>query len=604
MLKKMLVSCLVAGMFCQVMSQNARVDAMAGMGILSDITNIYGIPAYVNDYGDLLQATTSFVPGTASLPNSFSFGPAFGVKSIADKVNLGFFIRRESVMRSPFYYESRVYLSRIFKFTTLNTASFVYTNTINPMIDILRAPESGLDTVLLPPPLPHLLLGVNLGKVTIGLDAYYEYSGKRIEKDDTLGIHVSTDRFVRNPGAKLSVNINLEPFFISPVVGYGMPKMKGTYERASSRFLLSQTDTSKDTAGKYLNPNPQNLGDVFKRSAESSNEAYWCAGNELWCKIKNFNFVLGGFVTQENYNLKSDSLHAFDTITAIIDRSKFKGMKFNPISGGTDSVFDTVYNVGVYNNEISNGSFSNRFVDAYTGFTADLYDGLMLAAEYFVTWKNQSMSERHKLRNNYGVSADYLINSKIEGFIHTLYIGAEKPIKGFWIFDHLIPRAGMRWTFTNLQTTSLIPLVYNLFPSSLPTNTSRYPDSASLPILTVGLGLKAGMATIDTRMELGQWNGAIAGPLGAEATLTLDFKAARKAAMNAPHAMEPLPVPAVKPEAQEAKPAVEKPAPEPKAPAAVPEKKIAPEEKAPAAAPEKKNAPEEKAPAAAPPVKR
>ena len=100
---KVILFVLVAGMLCVSFGQNARVDGFGGTGIISDVTNIYGIPAYTNDYADFLQATA------ANSPTGVQFGPVFGIKSLGPDCNLGFYIRREGVMRSDFY---RSFVSR------------------------------------------------------------------------------------------------------------------------------------------------------------------------------------------------------------------------------------------------------------------------------------------------------------------------------------------------------------------------------------------------------------------------------------------------------------------------------------------------------------
>jgi outer membrane biosynthesis protein TonB len=129
----------------------------------------------------------------------------------------------------------------------------------------------------------------------------------------------------------------------------------------------------------------------------------------------------------------------------------------------------------------------------------------------------------------------------------------------------------------------------------LATSTQRYPDSTTTPVLTLGLGIRFGIATIDTRVEIGQWNGLLSGPVAAEGTLTLDFKA--------------LPKPASKQSARADVMAT--PQPEKKAePVATPAPEAKPEEKAsqasaatptPQAKPEEKAAPE---PAPAKPEKK
>jgi hypothetical protein len=617
--KKVILFVLVAGMFCFSFSQNARVDGFGGTGIISDITNIYGIPAYTNDYTDILQATAW------NSPTGVQFGPAFGIKSLGPYCNLGFYIRREGMMRSDFYNYSKNYLSRIF-FRNI----FSQNLTVD---DLLRgdskAMASGLPQIT--PSLPHLLLGMNFGKVTLGIDGYYEYAGKKLDVD-TLNLKLLTDRSVSNLGAKLSININLEPFFISPVVGYGMPKMSGSAQRTDAKATLFTIDTTKNAAGAYLDSVGTPVPNIFTKSAASSNELWYTAGSEIWFKIKNFNFVVGGFFTQENYNMRSDSLRVLDTLKTKIDSTQI--VRYNQYTSGYDTLWqkDTSRTLGVANFNIGNGSYTNRFVDAYAGFTADVYEGLMLVGEYCLTWKKMTRYETQALYDNfYNRNRVYVIDEYLDALVHTVFLSVEKPVRGFWKIDQLTPRAGVRWTLLNIIAKSVPSYPPNATTVPyLATSTQRYPDSTTTPTLTLGLGVRMGIATLDTRVEIGQWNGLLSGPVAAEGTLTLDFKALPKPAAKKPakEALAPAAAPAEKkveaapapapkqevqsaPEPAQAKPA-EKAAQEPAAaPQAKPAEKAAQEPAAAqqakpadktAPAPAAASAPSEtkKAPAAAP----
>ena len=532
--KKFILFVLVAGMFCFSFSQNARVDGFGGTGIISDITNIYGIPAYINDYADVLQATAW------NSPTGVQFGPAFGIKSLGSMCNLGFYIRREGMMRSDFYTYSKNYLARIF-----------FRNIFNQTItvdDLLRGDSkslaSGLPQTI--PSLPHLLLGLNFGRVTLGIDGYYEYAGKKIDVD-TTNLKLTTDRYISNLGAKLSVNINLDPFFISPVVGYGIPKMNGSAQRTDAGANLFMIDTTRTPAGVYTDTVGASVPNTFMKSAASSKEIWYTAGSEIWLKIKNFNFVLGGFVTQENYNMRSDSLRVLDTMKTSYDSTLT--IRYNQYTTGYDTIWqkDTTRKLGVSNFNIGNGTYTNRFVDAYIGFTGDIYEGLMLVGEYCLTWKKQERHETQMLWDNfYSINRQYLIDESLDALLHTFYISVEKPVKGFWNIDQITPRAGLRWTLLSIISKSVpsYPTNATTVPF-LATSTQRYPDSTTMPTLALGLGIKAGIATIDTRVEIGQWNGLLSGPVSAEGTLTLDFKAlpkpAHKQSAKADVMVNPLP---------------------------------------------------------------
>jgi hypothetical protein len=207
-------------------------------------------------------------------------------------------------------------------------------------------------------------------------------------------------------------------------------------------------------------------------------------------------------------------------------------IRYNQYTTGYDTIWqkDTTRKLGVSNFNIGNGTYTNRFVDAYIGFTGDIYDGLMLVGEYCLTWKKQERHETQMLWDNfYSRNRQYVIDESLDALLHSFYISVEKPIKGFWNIEQITPRAGLRWTLLSVisKTVPSYPTNATTVPF-LATSTQRYPDSTTMPTLTLGLGIRAGIATIDTRVEIGQWNGLVSGPVGVEGTLTLDFKALPK----------------------------------------------------------------------------
>jgi hypothetical protein len=224
-------------------------------------------------------------------------------------------------------------------------------------------------------------------------------------------------------------------------------------------------------------------------------------------------------------------------------------IRYNQYTTGYDTIWqkDTTRKLGVSNFNIGNGTYTNRFVDAYIGFTGDIYEGLMLVGEYCLTWKKQERHETQMLWDNfYSINRQYLIDESLDALLHTFYISVEKPVKGFWNIDQITPRAGLRWTLLSIISKSVpsYPTNATTVPF-LATSTQRYPDSTSMPTLALGLGIRFGIATIDTRVEIGQWNGLLSGPVSAEGTLTLDFKAlpkpAHKQSAKADALVNPLP---------------------------------------------------------------
>jgi hypothetical protein len=269
---------------------------------------------------------------------------------------------------------------------------------------------------------------------------------------------------------------------------------------------------------------------------------------------------------------------------------------------------DTTYNVYVHDQMIGSGTYTNRFVDAYLGFNTELVNGLFLTADYSLTWVKKTRKDLQLTNETFGTAGSYLpIDEYLDALYHFVALGVEMKTSGFWKIDEFVPRAGLKWTISNVISKRLASYqdMTTLYTSNfLVTKSEHNPNVATMPSLTVGLGMRAGIARLDTRVEIGQWNGVLSGPLGVEGTLTLDFKAmpakkpkkevqapvAAPAEQKVEAAVEPDPAPA--PETKQEVKSTPEPAP---APQAKPAEKAAPEPATAPASPEAK-----KPPAAAP----
>jgi hypothetical protein len=98
-------------------------------------------------------------------------------------------------------------------------------------------------------------------------------------------------------------------------------------------------------------------------------------------------------------------------------------------------------------------------------------------------------------------------NSRTAGY-HSLRLGVERSFPGAGLFDAVIPRAGMAYTFS-------------LAREQLGDTIVHFPMTACDMRLNAGIGFRKNMFCLDLFVNIGAWNGVLAGPRTMAATLTV-----------------------------------------------------------------------------------
>lgn len=193
MIRKLLLAGLVVSASAGFsFAQNARVNALAGMFTIEDMSWVLSNPAYALDYEDAVQATYSGVTSS----------PLIGVKSIGDMLAVG--------------------------------ATY----------------QAGAT----PPSAPHLLLGMDLDFAKLGVDVFYERSitsGKSKDVDDGAGTTDITENrnVTSNPGLKLGLNLDVDVAALAIVLGARVPGTK-VYSRTESTAAGITSTNETTTSGR------------------------------------------------------------------------------------------------------------------------------------------------------------------------------------------------------------------------------------------------------------------------------------------------------------------------------------------------------------------
>ena len=145
------------------------------------------------------------------------------------------------------------------------------------------------------------------------------------------------------------------------------------------------------------------------------------------------------------------------------------------------------------------------FIDAYLGLIADVSNGLLFVTQYNFT-----------IGSNKAINSDDDFN-KLTDLFHDFRFGFERPISGIWIFDDIVPRAGIRYTIGDTARLH----IENDGGDTL--SSSNNPNYSTQVQLTAGLGVTKGIAAIDLAVRIGSWDGVLTGPNVISGTVTLDF---------------------------------------------------------------------------------
>jgi hypothetical protein len=183
-------------------AQNARIGALGNNFVVDDVSRVIVFPGLMGNYGDVVQATSN---------TSSDSGATYGIELIGVKdlgaLNLGGYYSGSRVLRETAY----VTLSQ-----RLGLAS-----------DELGVPEVE--------PVPHVLVGFDVGNFGLGFDLFWEQASSSFEADSIIaGVTTSTESDVhfRNPGLRVGLSA-AEEFALSSYVEFSWPLL-GVEEKRSS----------------------------------------------------------------------------------------------------------------------------------------------------------------------------------------------------------------------------------------------------------------------------------------------------------------------------------------------------------------------------------
>ncbi len=194
MLKRLILVCiaLAFSVSAQFYPYNSRMESMAQTFVVDDINNVLRYAAYMKNYEDDLQVTFT--------------NPIIGIKAIGDNLRLGFIGNRGLMLSNQF---NDNFYSMAVPF-------------VNGAIPI--APDISITNQWI----PHAILGLDAGILSLGFDLFFEYARSRYSNKDSLQ-ETTASASIHNPGFLASVLLG-ENFQIAAKLGLAAPRISGEVE--------------------------------------------------------------------------------------------------------------------------------------------------------------------------------------------------------------------------------------------------------------------------------------------------------------------------------------------------------------------------------------
>lgn len=198
MFKRLILICIILAFSAsaQFYPYNSRMASLAETFIIDDINDVLRYAAYMKNYENDLQVTFT--------------SPIIGIKAIDDRLRLGV-IGNRGLM-----------LSQRFAQNFYSTAVPFINESIEPVPDISISNQW----------IPHAILGVDAGILTLGFDLFFEYARSRYNYKDSVQ-ETTASASIHNPGVLASALFGKD-FQIAAKLGLAVPRISGKVESNAS----------------------------------------------------------------------------------------------------------------------------------------------------------------------------------------------------------------------------------------------------------------------------------------------------------------------------------------------------------------------------------
>ncbi len=379
-LVKAIALCAVVSSAAFAQQSTARIDALSKTLIYKDPWLMLNDPVEMFYYQDIIQATYDG-----------SVGPIFATRRLksAENIMIGFIANRTDNAWEDFY-----------------TSAFPYTGDMS-------ATGSGMNQM---PNVPHLLFGLDLEFMKIGLDLNYEFARHRFDSeriDTGAGITTETivdvNQTVGTPGVKLSSDILLGDLKLGVGGELAFPSVNS--------FRSDEVNRNGDLAD----------GTVSRSLLE------WTTREESGIRV-------GGFadITAELFDItwKTGVGIVYDTYRFETDTTKEQS-----IVGSPDTTFDTSHVIG--------SSQDSRMVPYFwLGGLKEIQPGLVGGFSYRFKYELDK-TVPDSLAQDLRIKRDLTLQNQIRA-------GIEKTWQDCWRFDEVFARAGLDYdisTFIPKETS-------------------------------------------------------------------------------------------------------------------------------------------------------
>ncbi len=474
MLKKLIISVLIIGAYFLTVGQNidgvnARLDGMAGIGVISDIGWTVDKPSALYAFPDQVQAS-GIVKDIENLGTGY--GAIIAIKSFGEHTFFGLTFNNRRAMPGGFY------------------------NLADGFGEFSEHFNSGVGRFF--PDIPHINLGFKFSdNFTGGIGTYMEASKRDIKNKgeftysynngaSTNTLAYDTSVFSKYFGIGFSVDARIwtGPVKINPEFRIYMPKLERTKEsNIVDKIKATNHDLSQD--GVILQES-DNGG-----TTDLSENRYIRAGSKVSGTIQESLFWIVGYW--------------YKSVKYRLERNRYYDSVVTSTSG------PDVYSDTPLKDEQKSWNSVTTYNDLWIGLQPLFDDDLVLGLEYSGSIiKYKPVHEESTLD-----STRYYMR-------HVFRFGTEKSVKGFWCFEEVCPRFGLKYTLFgeafkyNNNEDVQVPWSTNFSPGDA--------ENGKGLKVTAGFGLKGKRSTFDISLDVLEWKyTTITGPHAAIASWTLNF---------------------------------------------------------------------------------
>lgn len=484
MFKKIFIAIGILGLSYSAFAQsiegiNARLDAMGGAGVISDIGWTIDKPCKIVGYGDQVQAS-GIIKEFPHLGKSY--GAIIAIKSLGENMAIGLTYNDRRIMSGSYY----KLLQDHYGF------SGIFPSVINKEHNFLKIPHLNIGFKFS----DNFLFGIGGFMESVKRDVKFN---KNLEYEHDIGGGTIDTNLIKYDSTSFHKYFGIGAI-VDAKVTFGAitwnPEFRLYYPKIEGKEALNRR-SNMDTSHNVIN-------DLRVANSTIDSEHKHFANNMMLRLATKFSTTIGSTFWICGVWFKSEKFE-FEKITNYT--STF--MSYN-----ADNVDSSYYAT------FKSWKEHRKYFDWWIGCLPSFSDGWIFTPEYI---GNVRVLDKYNPESGNVDSTSIQIN-------HKVILGIEGSIKDVWFFQEILPRLGLVWKFHKWiddyhDSEHSVDYIHPWTATS-----EGDPDAGKGLKVSAGLGLKAKRGCFDISFDVLEWTyGSLLGPSASIVSYTADFSRREKA---------------------------------------------------------------------------